>query len=108
MSLPPITHLQFAILSIIGGREKTGREVRAELAERRLRKSGPAFYQLMARLEDEKMVKGWYTQKVVDGQIIKERRYRLLAPGVRALNDTRLFYGSLGEGTGGIEGIAHA
>jgi hypothetical protein len=46
----------------------------------------------MARLEDAKFVRGWYLQKIVDGQIIKERRYRVLAPGLRAWQRTRDFY----------------
>jgi hypothetical protein len=100
--------MQFLILSIIGGREKSGREIRGELARRNVRKSGPAFYQLMARLEDDRMVSGWYEQKIVDSQVIKERRYRLLAPGVRAVNDTKEFYEMLAASNHKTGGLAHA
>ncbi len=68
-------HLQFAVLDALGVPERTGRELRKALADRRVRKSGPAFYQLMSRREDVKFVRGRYTQKIVDGRIIKQRRY---------------------------------
>jgi DNA-binding PadR family transcriptional regulator len=92
MPLPDITHLQFLILAILMNDEKTGRCVRKELAEQGVKKSGPAFYQLMARLEDSRFVKGWYEQKIVDGQIIKERRYKLTGQGRKAIEQVQEFY----------------
>ena len=54
MSLPELTHLQFAVLSCIGT-EKKGLDVRDELWRRyKIGKSGPSFYQLMERLESKK------------------------------------------------------
>jgi DNA-binding PadR family transcriptional regulator len=90
--LPDLTHLQFLILGSLTEGEQSGREIRARLAEQGVKKSGPAFYQLMARLEDSKYVRGWYDQKVIDGQVIKERRYKITAPGLRALEATATFY----------------
>lgn len=92
MPLPPLSHLQFAVLDALGAAKKSGRELRAALAARGVKKSGPAFYQLMARLEDAGFVKGWYEQKIVDGQIIKERRYQIKGQGSRACEKTRDFY----------------
>jgi hypothetical protein len=46
----------------------------------------------MARLEDAKLVEGWYHMKQVAGQTVKERRYRVTEPGVRAWEATRDFY----------------
>jgi DNA-binding PadR family transcriptional regulator len=92
MPLPEITHLQFLVLAILTDGELAGREVRDRLAEAGERKSGPAFYQFMARLEAAGFVEGWYDQKVVDGQIIKERRYRVTGAGSKAFEDTRDFY----------------
>ena len=57
--------------------ERSGRTVRRSLARHGIERSGPAFYQMMARLEDAGFVAGEYDQKIVDGQIIKERRYTL-------------------------------
>jgi DNA-binding PadR family transcriptional regulator len=90
--LPPITHLQFLVLEALSDTEQAGRDLRAVLASHRVRRSAPAFYQMMARLEDAALVEGWYDQKVVDGQLLKERRYRISQSGRRALEDTRRFY----------------
>ena len=87
MGLPDLTHLQFAIVDVLGPREKSGRELRQGLRERGIRKSGPAFYQLMARLEEAGVVKGRYDQKIV-----KERRYKITGSGVRARERALDFY----------------
>ena len=92
MSLPDITHLQFLILAILMDGERSGRYIREQLAENGVHKTGPAFYQLMARLEDGNFVRGWYDQKIIDGQIIKERRYQVTGAGVKAWNHVRNFY----------------
>ena len=54
MSLPRITHLQFLVLDILTTGQEFGRQLRKQLAANGVRKSGPGFYQLMARMED-----GW-------------------------------------------------
>lgn len=93
MSLPLLTHLQFLVLRyLMSGDESSGRYLRERLAERGVSKSGPAFYQLMARLEDGGFVEGWYDQKVVDGQLFKERRYRITGDGVEAMQAVCEFY----------------
>src|SRR3954468_23359444 len=94
-NLPPLTSLQFAILSVMGSRTISGKQLRASLAdEYRIKKTGPAFYQLMARLEEAKFVEGWYEQEIIDGQIIKERNYRILGKGISAMKRTAGFYRS--------------
>jgi DNA-binding PadR family transcriptional regulator len=90
--LPPITHLQFLVLEALVEGETAGREVRALLTSYGVRSSAPAFYQMMGRLEEGGLVEGWYDQKLVGGQNIKERRYRLTRPGRASLADTRAFY----------------
>lgn len=92
MKLPRITHLQFSVLASLRGGEQAGKAVRAQLAELGLRRSGPAFYQLMSRLEDAGLVAGRYEQQVIDGQIIKERVYTITEKGERAWQTTRDFY----------------
>jgi DNA-binding PadR family transcriptional regulator len=91
-TLPPITHLQFLVLEALTGGEQAGRDVRALLAAHAVKSSAPAFYQMMGRLEDADLVEGWYDQKLVGGQHVKERRYRVTRRGERALADTRAFY----------------
>lgn len=90
--LPAITHLQCLVLGALADAEQAGRHLRALLGTYGVKSSGPAFYQMMARLETGGLVDGWYAQQVVDGQSLKERRYRLTRDGKRALDETRTFY----------------
>ena len=92
MSLPTITHLQFLVLSRLAQGEQAGRHLRKLLARHGAKRTSPAFYQMMARLEDATLVTGHYTQQVIDGQLIKERHYRVTAAGRRACERTRAFY----------------
>ena len=94
MALPRLTHLQYLVVSELARQSAPGRAVRERLRQAGVRQSGPAFYQLMAGLEDGGFVSGWYEQQIVDGQIIRERHYKVLAAGLRALDDSRRFYGA--------------
>ena len=105
MSLPTLSHLQAAVLDSLGAKEVSGRELRELLKSKKIKKSGPAFYQLMSRLEDSKFVEGYYEEKVVEGQRIRERRYRLLGEGEKALRKSRNFYS---EGLTWEGGLCHA
>ena len=95
MPLPDITHLQFLLIAALLDGERSGRDLRELLEREGHRKSGPAFYQLMARLEDAKLVTGAYKQKVVEGQIIKERFYTVTGAGQAAYAAVRDFYASI-------------
>jgi DNA-binding transcriptional ArsR family regulator len=106
MSIPNLSHLQFLILSALLDGEQPGRRLREKLAEAGETKSGPAFYQLMARLEEGRLVDGWYEQKIVEGQIIKERRYRVTASGEAAWQQTSDFYANLVRARGRVLGGA--
>ena len=90
--IPEITHLQFLVLGMLRAGERPGRLVRRALARHGVARTGPAFYQMMARLEDAGLVAGEYDQKIVAGQIIKERRYTLTPAGESAWSSTRAFY----------------
>jgi DNA-binding PadR family transcriptional regulator len=94
-SLPTITHLQFLILEALADSELAGRDLRDLLGGFGVRNSAPAFYQMMARLEAADLVEGWYDQKLVAGQNVKERRYRLTQDGERSVDATRSFYARL-------------
>jgi DNA-binding PadR family transcriptional regulator len=90
--IPDVTHLQFLVLGMLRGAPRLGRDLRRDLARHGARRSGPAFYPMMARLEDAGLVAGEYDQKIVERQIIKERRYRLTPAGSAAWTATRDFY----------------
>jgi|RhiMethySRZTD1v2_1073278.scaffolds.fasta_scaffold08485_4 DNA-binding PadR family transcriptional regulator len=92
IKLPLITHLQFLVLEALSIDEQAGRQLRSLLSSVGVRNSGPAFYQMMARLEEAGLVEGWYEQTIIAGQNLKERRYRLTRAGLRAVSDTRAFY----------------
>ena len=92
MALPRLTHLQFLVGAALARGPAAGRAVRDRLKASGVRQSGPAFYQLMAGIEDAGFVSGWYEQQIVQGQIIRERHYKVLAAGARAVEESRAFY----------------
>ena len=103
MPVPDVTGLQLAILTIVGARHTAGRTIRERLrSEFGKSLSGPAFYQLMARLEDSKFVEGWYVSKEIGGQPVRERTYKILGAGVRARESAREFYGQCFGGQGQV------
>ena len=90
--LPVITHLQFLVLGCLLGGEQPGREIRDTIAGYGVRRSGPAFYQMMSRLERARLVEGWYEQITVGDQAVTERRYRIRPAGEKLWAETRDFY----------------
>ena len=92
MKIPALTHLQFLLLSALAHQPKTGKELRDFLTKQSIRKSGPSFYQLMARMEEAGWIEGWYSQVVIDGQIIKERNYKMTPKGRQGVAQYRAFY----------------
>jgi DNA-binding PadR family transcriptional regulator len=104
--IPRLSHLQFLVVGILRGRSVPGREIRGDLRAFGVRKTGPAFYQLMSRLEDAGMVEGSYHQEIIDGQIIRERHYELTAHGTRAWDGSRNFYVDAIRGFEGLQGLA--
>jgi DNA-binding PadR family transcriptional regulator len=107
--IPGITHLQFLVLGMLRAGERPGRFVRRALARHGIARTGPAFYQMMARLEDAGLVTGEYDQKIIGGQIIKERRYALTPRGNAAWTATRAFYSDAFDEYGSRKPrIAHA
>lgn len=92
MKAPDITHLQFQIIGILIGQEKSGQAIREELLNQGVKKSGPGFYQLMSRLEESGYIAGWYKQKAVGDQIVKERHYKAEGAGIKAWRATSDFY----------------
>jgi hypothetical protein len=98
--LPELTSLQFLVLTPLTSRDEiSGRELRAWLADKGLKSSGPQFYQMMARLEDSDFVEGWYAQKAIEHQVVNERRYKITANGLSAWENTRDFYSTSAAGS---------
>ena len=74
MSVPKLTHLQFLVIGVLLRGDCSGRVVRSELEAFGIRKSGPAFYQLMARLEDA----GWDNGDAADVESLIRCTRRLI------------------------------
>ena len=91
-ALPSLTHLQYLVLGVLRGAEQPGRVLRQALAEFGVRRSAPAFYQLMSRLEKARLVEGWYDQVTVHDQAVTERRYRITPEGTRLWRQAQSFY----------------
>ena len=92
MTIPRLTHLQFLVVSLLMKGDAPGRAIRDSLKREGVRQSGPAFYQMMAALEDNGIVQGHYEQQIVDAQIIRERHYKVLADGRKSWKECRDFY----------------
>jgi DNA-binding PadR family transcriptional regulator len=90
--LPELTHLQYLVLGVLRNADQPGRALRDALAGYGIRRTGPAFYQLMARLEKDRLVDGRYEQITVGDQAVTERHYRISADGKRRWNEARAFY----------------
>ena len=90
--LPPLTHLQFLILSTLFEDDRSGRDVRAALDAFNAGRTAAAFYQTMARLEEAGLVEGWYAQVQAGDQAVTERRYAIKHEGRKLVEETRRFY----------------
>lgn len=84
MAPPTITFLQFLVLCELSSGKIPGHELRKRLRAEGFSKSGPAFYQLMSRLEDAKLVHGSYRNATVQGQVVRERLYEISGFGIKA------------------------
>jgi DNA-binding PadR family transcriptional regulator len=92
MPLPDLTHLQFEVLDILGGVARPGWVIRDKLAEKGEKKTLPAFYQMMSRLEDSEFVKGEYRKAEVEGHPVNERWYKITGHGLKARQAALDFY----------------
>jgi len=99
--LPDLTHLQFLVLGVLLTGEQSARTIRRAIDEYGIRRSAPAFYQMMARMERDGIVEGWYVQVKAGDQAVTERRYRATAAGSRMWTQTRAFYEGVGLGVAG-------
>src|SRR3954468_2169743 len=93
--LPAITPMQFLVLGLLREDEQPGRVLREALEAHGVKRSAPAFYQLMARLERDRLVDGWDEQVTAGDQAVTERRYRLRPAGARRWAEARDFYATL-------------
>lgn len=92
MPLPSLTHLQYLVVSILVDGETSGPEIRKLMSAEKVNILRPAFYRLMSHLEKEGLAEGWYVQKTVKNQVIRERRYRITGHGKKCQREACMFY----------------
>ena len=80
-----LTAMQLAVLFQLMNGELSGRELRERIRKHGIDKDGPAFYMMMSRLSDAKLVRLINSKKVAGGHRVKERRYDLTGEGMRTL-----------------------
>lgn len=90
--LPTITHLQAAILKQLRDSPLAGVAVRIGLCALGIKKEGPAFYQLMARMEEAGLIDSRKTPLTVGDQRYHECHYKITAKGRKELERTEEFY----------------
>ena len=91
--MPPLTHLQFAVVEVIGAKEKSGAEIRDELKRRfKISQTLSGFYMFMKRLEDAELIAGRYEIIDVAGYKAKERHYKITGHGFKSWEKTRDWY----------------
>ena len=94
--IPSLTHLQFTILANVSANNDVAGVQLRQLLTSSLGQtySGPAFYQLMGRMEEAGLVSGHYVVNLVNETPVKERRYRIEDAGHEALRGVLEFYGA--------------
>lgn len=107
VNIPGLSHLQFAVLSVLKEGPCSGQALRGQLGKMGFRRTLAAFYQLMARLEESGLVDGWYEQQEVGGQYLRQRHYRNTAQGDKAWEATAEFYEESISAVRNRGGLAH-
>ena len=93
MPLPDVTHLQFAIIDVMGAKERTGEEIRRSLfREHSIKRTLAAFYMLMKRLEDSGFITGRYRLVEIGSYTAKQRLYKVTGQGAKAFQNARDWY----------------
>ena len=98
MSIPSLSVLQILILDTLGVAEVQSAVLRDKLKLAGFKKSAPAFYQAMSRLEDAGLVESRYTKRVLHGHTVKEKHFKVTGDGVEAMREAKQFFDGLNWG----------
>lgn len=79
--MPAAARVRSLVLASLADSGRTARELRATLAEHGVRQSLPAFFEMMAGLEDDGLVTGRDELRDRGGQTFQERAYEITAAG---------------------------
>ena len=92
-----LTEYQYAVMGILAKEEHSGRGLRLSLAKVKIPIQGPTFYQLMQRMERNKLLKS-RTLRTEDVERValatwrNESFYRATAKGLKTAAATREFF----------------
>lgn len=101
LPLPTVPHLQILILDILFSTEQvSGEEIRNELDAYGEKREGPAFYQLMARMEKSGLIQGQYKAFKWNKRVYREAFYSITDDGRKAYQTTWKFYANLSVNKG--------
>ncbi|MHC4401639.1 MAG: hypothetical protein ACYTG0_18365 [Planctomycetota bacterium] len=96
LKLPKMPPLQALVVTVLFDGERSSREIQQELAFRGVEKQMSLVYRLLARMELAEYVCGRYRQyRLVEGNTIRQRYYRLSERGYQAWKETVGFYAAL-------------
>ena len=86
MTIPSLTLPQCNALDILAeAGELSGRQMHQSLTDRGDKKTGPNFYLFMNRLIKSGHVSHRFETKVIDGQTLREKYYKITPDGEQAL-----------------------
>lgn len=95
LRLPKITPLHFLTLRLLFEGQKSGHQLRQELAARGVAMGRSAFSQVIRRMEWARLVRGDDASQTRSGRAIRYRVYRATTAGLRAWRRARRFYASM-------------
>lgn len=94
VTLPTLTHLQFLVLDVLASTSEgaSSQEIQDAIASYGQDYRGPKFYQLMKRLERDKLLESWSQAFDVAGSEVTRTFYRATAAGLVSWRLTLQFY----------------
>lgn len=90
-AIPELTLVHATVIAIISGGDVPGKLIREELIQRGWSEIKPAFYNLMKRMEQKKLVIGEYAVIEHSTYAVRERRYRVAPKGALAYEEFLAF-----------------
>ncbi|MEQ9504462.1 MAG: helix-turn-helix transcriptional regulator [Deltaproteobacteria bacterium] len=87
--MPALTALQYLVLRALISGELGAKDLKEVLRDNDVKKSSPAFYQLMTRLEEKGYIDAWWDE---EADHHRTRKYRITGEGQRSVHQTEAFY----------------
>jgi len=107
MGLPEMTPLQALVISILFDGEKSGRDVRDELAFRGVEMPMPQVYRLLGRAELAGHLLAKHRQwQTADGRPVREKSYRVSRQGLDQWQKTIAFFDALDRPPEGFQPVS--